>query len=218
VHLLLPSLGLSLGLCAPLSTEGSGHLSAQLARDSQEAVPRAWAWPGTSFGPRFTEGGVGLASLGFSYRLHENLEPEAFLGLGAHASLVPALAGGGFEIIDRFSFGTRLVFPVGDDVEEARPFLWLAIHHEHQAPWAAVLENPIGTTLGVSARGVAHYTGAEAGMGIALPFRVDRTLVQAMLRINVVYLPGWGGRVGDALLRDQVAVLADLAAGLPLTF
>ena len=44
-----------------------------------------------------------------------------------------------------------------------------------------------------------------------------------MLRVNVVYLPGLGGNVlhsdgTHAALGDQLALLVDLTAGLPLRF
>ncbi|HEY4222603.1 MAG TPA: hypothetical protein VGO62_14710, partial [Myxococcota bacterium] len=122
---------------------------------------RTYAWPGTGFGPRFTDGGTGLGELSVSYRLADWLEPEALVGIGVHGVT-------DLQVIDRFSFGVRFVLPV----DELRPFLWLALHHEHQAEWSAVMTNPVGSTLGISTSGVAHYTGGEAGLGVALPIPV----------------------------------------------
>ncbi len=171
-------------------------------------VVRTYAWPGTSVGPRFTDGGTALGSLGISYRLNDWIEPEAFVGMGLH----------GFDdiqVIDRFSFGSRFVLPV----DGLRPFLWLALHHEHQAQWGAVLKNPVGASLGISAVGVAHYTGAEAGVGVAVPVPIDGNPFQALVRVNVVYLPAFGGEVaGGAQMKDQLALLVDIAGGVPLRF
>jgi len=176
--------------------------------DAADAVPRTYAWPGTSVGPRFTDGGVGMVEIGLSYRLVDWLEPEAVVGIGAHAVLPD---GARLQVIDRFSFGTRVVAPL----DGMRPFLWLALHHEHQGEWAAVLANPIGSTLGISTDGVAHYTGVEAGLGTALQFDVDDNPLQAMVRVNVVYLPALGGHVGHAAMTDQLALLVDVAGGCP---
>ena len=163
-------------------------------------------------GPRFTDGGVGLVGFGVSYRLAEFIEPEAFVGFGLHGLDHP-------EVVDRFSFGVRVVAPIDDGV---RPFLWLALHHEHQAAFDAIAKNPIATTLGVSAEGVAHYTGGEAGAGIALAVPVDDNVFQVQLRTNLVYLPSLGGHVagsdGDHAMHDQLALLVDVAVGLPLSF
>lgn len=192
-------------------------LALALALDSPvpvEEPPRLWAWPTVSAGPRFTDGGTALVGLGFSYRFADYLEPEAFIGFGLHGIDNP-------EVIDRFSFGLRIVAPIDDDV---RPFLWLALHHEHQAAFDAVAKNPIAATLGVSAEGVAHYTGAEAGGGIALAVPVDDNVFQVQVRTNLVWLPSLGGHVAatdgehDHAMHDQLALLVDLSVGLPLQF
>lgn len=197
---------LSLALAAPPLATTTSPATAEATEDV-----RAFAWPGSSLGPRFTDGGVAMVQLGVSYRLVEWLEPEAVIGIGGHAVL-PHNAHA--QVIDRFSFGTRIVAPI----DELRPFLWLALHHEHQAEWAAVLANPVGTTLGISAEGVAHYTGMEAGIGTALAFDIDDNPYQAMVRVNVVYLPALGGHVGSTPMNDQLALIVDVAAGLPLRF
>jgi hypothetical protein len=212
------ALALAPPLAAPVVDEPAlfDDLSAVTADD----VPRMYAWPGTAIGPRFTQGGVGLGQIGVSYRLVEWLEPEAVIGIGAHAVLPTASTPiDRVQIVDRFSFGTRIIAPM----EGMRPFLWVALHHEHQAEWDAMMKNPIGSTLGVSSEGVSHYTGAEAGVGTALQFRVDDNPLQAMFRVNVVYLPALGGHVlhtdgTHAALGDQLALLVDLTAGLPLRF
>ena len=207
-------LALALALSPPVA-----HVDDVLV-DGALAVPRMYAWPGTSVGPRFTQGGVGLVDIGVSYRLVDWLEPEAVIGFGGHAVLPTGTTPlDRVQLVDRFSFGTRIVAPL----EGMRPFLWLALHHEHQAEWDAVMKNPVGSTLGVSSEGVSHYTGAEAGVGTAVQFLVDDNPLQAMLRVNVVYLPGLGGNVlhsdgTHAALGDQLALLVDLTAGLPLRF
>jgi hypothetical protein len=175
-------------------------------------TPKTYAWPGTGFGPRFTDGGTGLGEIGISYRLNDWIEPEAVVGMGLHGV-------SDVQVIDRFSFGARFVLPV----DELRPFLWTALHHEHQAQWSAVLSNPVGSTLGISATGVAHYTGAEVGLGASLPFTVEKNVYQAMVRVNLVYLPSFGGMVAGAggmsmPMHDQYALMVDVAAGLPLRF
>ena len=171
-------------------------------------VPRTYAWPGTAFGPRFTDGGVGLGEIGVSYRLADWIEPEAVIGTGVHGV-------DDVQVVDRFSFGSRFVFPV----DELRPFVWLALHHEHQAQWSAVMANPVGSTLGISEKGVAHYTGGEVGIGVAVPVPVDGNVFQALVRVNVVYLPAMGGHVaGGVSMHDQLALLVDVAAGVPLRF
>lgn len=192
-------------------------LSLAVAAQTLAATPpateevRTYAWPGSSLGPRFLDGGVGMVELGISHRLTDWLEPEAVVGIGAHA-LLPD--GARLQVIDRFSFGARIVAPL----EQLRPFLWLALHHEHQAEWASVLDNPLGTSLGISHAGVAHYTGVEVGLGSALSLPIDDNPLQAMVRVNVVYLPALGGHVGTVAMADQLALLVDVAAGLPLRF
>lgn len=186
-------------------------LAAQSSAATTAEPPRTYAWPGASLGPRLGHGGIGMGEIGVSYRLVDWLEPEAVIGIGAHAMLPD---GARMQVIDRFSFGVRVVAPI----ETLRPFLWLALHHEHQAEWAAVLDNPVGTTLGISTEGVAHYTGVEGGLGTALTFHLDDNPFQAMVRVNVVYLPSLGGHVGPAALSDQLALIVDVAAGLPLRF
>lgn len=173
--------------------------------------PRTYAWPGVSVGPRFGEGGVGLGTISVSYRLVDWLEPEFLIGGGPHASLPDAKD---LQVVDRFSIGARFVAPL----DELRPFLWLALHHEHQAQWDAVLANPVGTIFGVSNDGVAHYTGIEGGIGTALRFPVDGNPMQAMVRVNVAYLPALGGHAGHEEMKDQLALLVDIAGGLPLSF
>src|SRR5688572_24585796 len=65
-----------------------------LAAVTPADVPRMYAWPGPAVGPRFTQGGGGLAQIGVSYRLVEWLEPEAVIGIGAHGVL------GGATVVD----------------------------------------------------------------------------------------------------------------------
>src|SRR5690349_17160086 len=92
------------------------------AVDVVDDAPRTYLWPGASIGPRFGQGGVGLVEASISYRFTDWLEPEFLAAIGPHASLPDAKD---FQIVDRFSFGTRIVAPL----EELRPFLWLAVHH-----------------------------------------------------------------------------------------
>lgn len=214
------TLALALALAPPLPVEprpvDEGTVLDELTAVTPDDVPRTYAWPGTAVGPRFTQGGVGLAQIGVSYRLVEWLEPEAVIGIGMH-SVLPTLES--TQVVDRFSFGARIIAPM----EGMRPFLWLALHHEHQAEWDAMMKNPVGSMFGVSSEGVSHYTGMEAGLGTALQFRVDDNPLQAMMRVNVVYLPALGGSVlrtdgTHAALGDQLALLVDLTAGLPLRF
>ena len=73
--------------------------------------------------------------------------------------------------------------------------------------------------LRISAEGVAHYTGAEAGVGTTLAVPVDGNVWKALVRVNVVYLPAMGGHVaGGVEMKDQVALLVDVAGGMPLRF
>ena len=84
-----------------------------LSAVSADDVPRLYAWPGTSVGPRFTQGGVGLVQIGVSYRLVEWLEPEAVIGIGAHAVLPTGSTPiEHVQVVDRFSFGARIVAPM----------------------------------------------------------------------------------------------------------
>lgn len=73
--------------------------------------------------------------------------------------------------------------------EHVRPFLWLALHHEHQAQRSAILRDPIATTLGLSTDGVAHKTGADAALRTDLRVPIDDTPVIASLRIGAIALP-----------------------------
>jgi hypothetical protein len=166
---------------------------------------------GAAVGHRLQDGGLGIGQLSLSFALHEHIEPEVVVGLGGHAALSkePRLALDRVQMVQRFSFGTRIIAPV----DGAKPFLWLALHHGHEVPWAELAKNPVGTTLSTTDAGVAHLTGAEAGLGFALPFSIDRQRLELMLRTSAVVLPSFTS--GDGL--NRLFLLADLSLGAPVS-
>jgi hypothetical protein len=167
---------------------------------------------GSAIGHRLTDGALGLGQLSLSFALHPNIEPEVVVGLGGHAALPDKLefAVQRPQMIQRFSFGTRFIAPV----DEGKPFLWLALHHGHEVEWANLVKDPVGTTLSTTDSGVAHLTGGEAGLGVALPVNIETTKVELMMRVSTVVLPAFAS--GDGL--DRVFLLADLSLGAPISF
>jgi hypothetical protein len=178
--------------------------------DAEPELPRTWLWPGAAMASRLGSGGQAAVQLALSFRLTPFVEPEALMSFGGY--LDPAQMAHfptGFEIVDRFSFGTRLLWPISN----VRPFVWLALRHEHQAASAAWLSAPIPTTLGFSETGVVHKTGAELAVGTDLLAFVDDNPMLASIRVGVVALPSFGSYAHG----DQVGLFADVAAGLPLS-
>lgn len=181
-------------------------------REARDEVPRAVLWPTVSASTRFDEGATGAAQLALSYRVADWLAPELLASFGGYAA-PPTSAGvvPRVELVDRFSIGTRLIAPFAE-LDGIEPFVWVALHHEHQTQLAAIERQPIAATFGLSSAGVVHKTGAEVAVGVALPIDVDRTRTFASGRVGVAALPSFGA----AGQHDELALFVDVGAGLPL--
>jgi hypothetical protein len=178
----------------------------------EPAVARAVLWPGVSLHTRLDDGGAGAGQIALSYRLVDWFAPELLASVGGYTSLAPLEKGAApsFQLVDRFSIGARFIYPI-DGIE---PFVWTALHHEHQTELSALQREPIAATFGLSHAGVEHKTGGEVAVGVAIPVVIDRTTTFAMTRVGAVALPSYGA----AGVKDEFALFVDVAAGLPLLF
>ena len=127
----------------------------------------------------------------------------------------PALRPTVSSALARFMSATATWAPSrANTIDIARPFLWIALHHEHQTSLAALKREPVAAIFGLSHVGVVHLTGAEAAMGMSIPIAWDNAHFELFTRAGVVALPSFGAHGA----RDQVALFMDIGTGLPLSF
>lgn len=102
----------------------------------------------------------GAGSFGVNRVVTNWLRAEILVGVGAWDGPV--------DILTLFRIGARLEWP---SESRFRPYLWVALAHNHEAGWDFVKANPLPTVLGLSEAGVNHRTGIDTGLGFSYELR-----------------------------------------------